>query len=77
MAPPFRAFVFFTSMTKTFTAVLLGDMWNAVEMKLDDPGQNIFRIGRVPARNGREPSPCLIIVTHTAGFPRDPDNLTP
>src|SRR6266404_3145141 len=64
------------SMTKTFTALLLVDMVERGEMKLDDPvAKHLPESVQVPARNGKEIT-LLDLVTHTAGLPRDPDNLT-
>ena len=65
------------SMTKTFTALLLVDMVERGEMKLDDPvAKYLPESVKMPARNGKEIT-LLDLVTHTAGLPRDPDNLTP
>jgi len=45
-------------------------------MKLDDPvAKHLPESVQVPARNGKEIT-LLDLVTHTAGLPRDPDNLT-
>jgi CubicO group peptidase (beta-lactamase class C family) len=65
------------SMTKTFTALLLVDMVERGEMKLDDPvAKYLPESVKVPARNGKEIT-LLDLATHTAGLPRDPNNLTP
>src|SRR5207248_6095939 len=65
------------SVTKTFTPLLLVDMVERGEVKLDDPiAKYLPESVKVPARNGKEIT-LLDLVTHTAGLPRDPDNLTP
>jgi CubicO group peptidase (beta-lactamase class C family) len=65
------------SVTKTFTALLLVDMVQRGEMKLDDPvAKYLPKSVKVPSRNGRQIT-LLDLATHTAGLPRDPSNLTP
>jgi CubicO group peptidase (beta-lactamase class C family) len=65
------------SITKTFTALLLQDMVESGEMKLDDPvAKYLPGSVRMPARNGKEIT-LLHLATHTSGLPRMPDNLDP
>jgi serine-type D-Ala-D-Ala carboxypeptidase/endopeptidase len=65
------------SVTKTFTALLLVDMVERGEVKLDDPvAKYLPESVKVPARNGKQIT-LLNLATHTAGLPRDPSNLTP
>jgi len=65
------------SITKTFTALLLLDMVKRGEMNLDDPVAKYLPASvSVPARDGKQIT-LLDLATHTAGLPRDPDNLTP
>ena len=60
------------SITKTFTALLLQDMIERGEMKLDDPVAKILaQVGQVPTHNGREIT-LLHLATHTSGLPRNP-----
>jgi serine-type D-Ala-D-Ala carboxypeptidase/endopeptidase len=65
------------SVTKTFTTLLLQDMVERGEMKLDDPvAKYLPESVKVPARNGKQIT-LFNLATHTAGLPRDPSNLTP
>ena len=65
------------SITKTFTALLLQDMIERGEMKLDDPVVKYLpKSAKVPTRNGREIT-LLHLATHTSGLPRNPENLDP
>jgi CubicO group peptidase (beta-lactamase class C family) len=65
------------SITKTFTVLLLEDMVERGEMKLDDPVEkHLPESVRVPMHNGKKIT-LLDLATHTSGLPRDPDNLTP
>src|SRR5437773_193648 len=65
------------SVTKTFTTLLLQDMVERDEVKLDDPvAKYLPESVKVPARNGKQLR-VLNLPTHTAGLPRDPSNLTP
>lgn len=65
------------SITKTFTVLLLEDMVQRGEMKLDDPVEKYLPDSvKVPRRNGKKIT-LLDLATHTSGLPRDPDNLTP
>lgn len=65
------------SITKTFTGLLLQDMIQRGEMKLDEPvAKYLPKSVRMPARSGKEIT-LLQLVTHTSGLPREPDNLNP
>ena len=65
------------SITKTFTGLLLQDMLERGEMKLDDPvAEYLPKSVRVPTRNGRQIT-LFHLVTHTSGLPRNPENLDP
>ena len=59
------------SVTKVFTALLLADMVERGEMKLDDPVQKYLPDSvRMPAYQGKEIT-LLHLATHTSGLPRD------
>jgi serine-type D-Ala-D-Ala carboxypeptidase/endopeptidase len=69
------------SITKVFTRLLLLDMVQRREMKLDDPVQKYLPASvRMPTRHGKEIT-LLQLATHTSGLPRDwnggctPENL--
>jgi len=65
------------SITKVFTAILLADMADRGEVKLDDPVAKFLPEGvRVPERNGRRIT-LLDLTTQSSGLPRMPDNLRP
>jgi serine-type D-Ala-D-Ala carboxypeptidase/endopeptidase len=65
------------SITKTFTALLLQDLIERGEMKLDDPvAKHLPASVRMPTRNGREIT-LVQLATHSSGFPRMPDNFDP
>lgn len=65
------------SVTKTFTALLLQDMVERREMKLDDPvARHLPPSVKAPGLNGKEIT-LLHLATHTSGLPRDADNLLP
>jgi CubicO group peptidase (beta-lactamase class C family) len=67
------------SVTKTFTALLLQDMIERGEMKLDDPvAKYLPKSVKMPARNGKEIT-LIQLATHASGLPRFPDNglITP
>ena len=65
------------SITKTFTGLLLQDMVERGQMKLDDPvAQYLPASVKLPAFHGRQIT-LLQLATHTAGFPDGPDNLDP
>ena len=65
------------SVTKMFTDLVLADLLQKGEVKLDDPiAKYLPKEVKVPARNGREIT-LLDLVTHRSGLPRMPDNLKP
>jgi serine-type D-Ala-D-Ala carboxypeptidase/endopeptidase len=65
------------SITKTFTGLLLQDMIERGEMKLNDPVAGYLpKLVRMPTRNGKEIT-LFHLVTHTSGLPRNPENLDP
>ncbi|SRR6266511_991537 len=65
------------SITKPFTGLLLQDMIERGEMKLDDPvAKYLPNSVRMPARNGKEIS-LLHLATHTSGLPHIAPNLDP
>jgi CubicO group peptidase (beta-lactamase class C family) len=62
------------SITKTFTALLLQDMIEREEMKLDDPvAKYLPKSVKMPSRNGKEIT-LLQLETHTSGLPSFPDD---
>ncbi|MGO9199119.1 MAG: serine hydrolase [Limisphaerales bacterium] len=65
------------SVTKTFTGLLLQDMVERGEMKLDDPvARYLPQSVRVPTRNGKEIT-LRQLATHSSGLPKWPDDLNP
>jgi CubicO group peptidase (beta-lactamase class C family) len=65
------------SITKVFTAILLADMVDRGEVKLDDPVAKHLRAGvRVPERNGKVIT-LIDLSTQSSGLPRLPDNMKP
>jgi serine-type D-Ala-D-Ala carboxypeptidase/endopeptidase len=65
------------SITKPFTGLLLQDMIERGEMKLDDPVQKYLPASvKMPTRNGKEIT-LLHLVTHTSGLPHFAANLNP
>jgi D-alanyl-D-alanine-carboxypeptidase/D-alanyl-D-alanine-endopeptidase len=67
---------FIGSVSKTFTALLLQDMADRGEVKLDDPvAKYLPKSVRMPTHGGTEIT-LLNLATHTAGFPHDPDNMS-
>lgn len=65
------------SITKTFTTLLLQDMVERGEMRLDDPvAKYLPKSVKLPTHNGREIT-LLQLATHTSGLPDIPDNITP
>jgi CubicO group peptidase (beta-lactamase class C family) len=65
------------SITKVFTSILLADMADRGEVKLDDPVAMHLRAGvRVPERNGRKIT-LIDLSTQSSGLPRLPDNMKP
>jgi serine-type D-Ala-D-Ala carboxypeptidase/endopeptidase len=78
-APPLDADSVFEigSITKVFTAILLADMADRGEVKLDDPAAKHLRAGvRLPERNGKAIT-LLDLSTQSSGLPRLPDNMKP
>jgi CubicO group peptidase (beta-lactamase class C family) len=64
------------SVTKVFTALLLADMAQHGELKLDDPIAKYLPEGvKAPQRNGKEIT-LAELATHTSGLPRLPGNFT-
>ena len=64
------------SVSKVFTALLLADMAQHGEVKLDDPISKYLPEGvRAPQRNGKEIT-LAELGTHTSGLPRLPGNFT-
>ena len=65
------------SITKVFTALLLADMAQHGEVKLDDPISKYLPEGvKAPQRNGKEIT-LEELATHTSGLPRLPNNMAP
>lgn len=65
------------SITKVFTALLLADMAQHGEVKLDDPIAKYLPEGaKAPQRNGKEIT-LIELATHTSGLPRLPNNFVP
>src|SRR5687768_14330253 len=65
------------SITKVFTAILLADMADRGEVKLDDPVARHLRAGvKVPERNGKAIT-LIHLSEQTSGLPRMPDNMKP
>ncbi|MGB7761519.1 MAG: serine hydrolase [Bryobacteraceae bacterium] len=65
------------SITKVFTALLLADMAQHGEVKLDDPISKYLPEGvKAPQRNGKEIT-LSELATHTSGLPRLPNNFSP
>src|SRR3954469_6386055 len=67
---------FIGSVSKTFTALLLQDMVERGEMKLDDSVTKYLpKSVNMPLRGGKQIT-LLHLATHSAGFPVNPDNMT-
>src|SRR5215470_2283012 len=65
------------STTKVFTSLLLADMVQRGEVKLDDPVSKYLPPDvKVPERNGRAIT-LVDLATHTSGLPRMPSNFAP
>ncbi len=65
------------SITKTFTGLLLQDMVERGEMKLDDPvARYLPKSFTMPTHHGKEIT-LLHLATHTSGLPLLPSNLNP
>src|SRR3954453_287622 len=64
------------SITKTFTVLLLEDMVNRGEMKLDDPVENYLpKSVKVPSHNGKKIT-LLTLASQDSGLPFDGTNMT-
>ncbi len=65
------------SVTKVFTSLLLADMVQKGEVKLDTPVANLLPPEvKMPTKDGK-PVTLLQLATHTAGFRRMPSNFAP
>ena len=65
------------SITKVFTGILLAEMVERGEVRLDDPVQGLLpKDVTVPARNGKRIR-LVDLATHSSGLPRMPDNFAP
>ena len=65
------------SISKVFTALLLADMAQHGEVKLDDPiAKYLPENVKAPQRNGKQIT-LVELATHTSGLPRLPNNLRP
>lgn len=65
------------SVTKVFTSLLLADMVERGEVRLDTPVAELLpKTVKVPAHNGRQIT-LLDLSTQSSGLPRLPDNLRP
>jgi CubicO group peptidase (beta-lactamase class C family) len=65
------------SITKVFTAILLAEMADRGEVKLDDPvAKHLPPNVRIPERGGKKIT-LLDLTTQVSGLPRMPDNFTP
>ncbi len=65
------------SITKVFTALLLTDMAQRGEVKLDDPiSKYLPATAKIPQRNGKQIT-LVDLATHTSGLPRMPSNFNP
>jgi len=65
------------SVTKVFTSLLLADMVQKGEVKLDDPVSKFLPATvKVPERNGKKIT-LLDLATQSSGLPRMPENFHP
>jgi D-alanyl-D-alanine-carboxypeptidase/D-alanyl-D-alanine-endopeptidase len=65
------------SMSKVFTSLLLADMVQRGEVKLDDPISKYLPTGvKVPERGGKQIT-LIDLATHSSGLPRLPTNMAP
>jgi len=65
------------SMSKVFTSLLLAEMVDRGEVKLDEPVAKYLPPGtKVPERGGRQIT-LIDLATHTSGLPRLPTNMAP
>ena len=63
------------SISKVFTALILGDMVAKGEVSLDEPAEKYLPAGAtMPSRNGRKIT-LRDLSTHVSGLPRLPDNM--
>lgn len=63
--------------TKLFTTIILADMAEKGEARLDDPVSKFLPAScAIPARNGREIT-LFDLAAHTSGLPSVPGNLAP
>jgi serine-type D-Ala-D-Ala carboxypeptidase/endopeptidase len=67
---------FIGSVSKTFTTLLLVDMVERGEMKLEDPAAEYLpKAVKMPTYGGKQIT-LLDLATHTAGFPVNPGNMS-
>jgi serine-type D-Ala-D-Ala carboxypeptidase/endopeptidase len=65
------------SITKVFTGILLADMIERGEVRLEDPVAQFLPDGTpVPSRNGKQIR-LVDLATHSSGLPRMPSNFAP
>ncbi|MGH7504287.1 MAG: serine hydrolase domain-containing protein, partial [Longimicrobiales bacterium] len=65
------------SITKVFTGILLAEMAERGEVRLDEPVAELLPPGtRVPSRGGRQIT-LVDLATQSSGLPRLPDNMRP
>jgi serine-type D-Ala-D-Ala carboxypeptidase/endopeptidase len=65
------------SITKVFTALLLTEMAQRGEVKLDDPiAKYVPATAKIPQRDGKQIT-LVDLATHTSGLPRLPSNFRP
>ena len=65
------------SITKVFTSLVLADLVERGEVKLDDPVAKFLPVSvKVPSRNGKQIT-LLDLSMQVSGLPRLPDNLKP
>jgi CubicO group peptidase (beta-lactamase class C family) len=65
------------SITKVFTSLLLADMAQRGEVRLDDPiAKYVPSTAKIPRRDGRQIT-LVDLATHTSGLPRMPANFNP
>jgi serine-type D-Ala-D-Ala carboxypeptidase/endopeptidase len=65
------------SITKVFTALVLADMAQHGEVRLDDPiAKYVPATAKIPQRDGQQIT-LVDLATHTSGLPRMPTNFNP
>src|ERR1700685_4616941 len=65
------------SITKVFTSLLLADMAQRGEVRLDDPiAKYVPATAKIPQRDGQQIT-LVDLATHTSGLPRMPTNFNP